>query len=151
MCAATLRFPGGRLACFTCSFGAADVSAFRIAGTLGDIRCEPAYEYQGDLKLTVTVGGRTTERTFPERDQFAPELVYFSDCVQNREEPEPSGVEGLADVRVIEALYLSAREGRSVRLASFEKARRPGPELEMRRPAVKRQKLVRTEPSSLEA
>jgi glucose-fructose oxidoreductase len=151
MCSATLRFPGGRLASFTCSFGAADVSSYRLVGTLGEVRCEPAYEYVGDLKLTVTAAGKTKERTFPSRDQFAPELVYFSDCVLAREEPEPSGVEGLADVRVIEALYRSAREGRPIRLGTFEKTRRPGPELEMRRPAVKEPPLVRSEPPSLES
>ena len=151
MCAATLRFPGGRLATFTSSFGAADASAYRLVGTLGDVLAEPAYEYVGELKLTVTTGGKKKERTFPPRDQFAPELVYFSDCVLNGEEPEPSGVEGLADVRVIEALYRSAREGRPIRLGTFEKTRRPGPELEMRRPAVKEPKLVNTEAPSMES
>jgi len=38
MCAATLRFPGGRLASFTSSFGASDVSAYRLIGTKGDFR-----------------------------------------------------------------------------------------------------------------
>src|SRR5262245_32472830 len=42
---AALRFPGERMATFTCSFGAADVSEYRLVGTKGDLAVEPAYEY----------------------------------------------------------------------------------------------------------
>ena len=42
-------------------------------------------------------------------DQFAPEIKYFSDCILNGREPEPSGEEGMLDVRVIEAVLESAR------------------------------------------
>jgi glucose-fructose oxidoreductase len=35
--------------------------------------------------------------------------MHFSDCILNDRAPEPSGDEGLADVRVIRALYKSAR------------------------------------------
>jgi predicted dehydrogenase len=144
--AAVLSFSEGRLASFTSSFGAADVSSYRLVGTKGDLVCEPAYEYEGDLRHYVTIGGKTKKRDFPARDQFAPELVYFSDCVLDDEEPEPSGEEGLADVRVIEALYRSARERRPIALPELARARRPGPELEMRRPAVRGAKLVHTRP-----
>ena len=60
------------------------------------------------------------------RDQFAPELLYFSDCIQKDRQPEPSGEEGLADVRVIEALYRSARRGgQPVVLSDFAREVRP--------------------------
>ena len=45
--------------------------------------------------------GESRERRFTKRDQFAPELLYFSDCVLQGREPEPGPAEGLADVRVI--------------------------------------------------
>ena len=146
MTSASMRFQGDRVASFVSSFGASDVSSYRIVGAKGDLVCEPAYEYVGDLKHVLTIAGKSRERTFPARDQFAPELVYFSDCILEDEDPEPSGEEGLADVRVIEALYRSARERRPIKLPPFEKARRPGPEQEMRRPPVKEPRLVRTEP-----
>lgn len=149
MTSAILRFPGDRLATFTSSFGGADVSYYRLVGTKGDLVCEPAYEYVGDLNHRLTIAGKTKERTFPARDQFAPELVYFSDCILEDEEPEPSGEEGLADVRIIEALYRSARERRPIRLPPFEKVLRPGPELEMRRPPVREPRLVRVQSPSL--
>jgi predicted dehydrogenase len=41
MTSAILRFPGDRLASFTCSFGAADYSSYRVIGTEGVLRVEP--------------------------------------------------------------------------------------------------------------
>ncbi len=102
---AILRFPGReRLAMFTCSFGAADVSSYRVVGSRGDLVMDPAYEYAEELKQRVTIDGRTRERTFPRRDQFAPELVAFSECILTGAAPEPSGWEGFADVRVVRSL-----------------------------------------------
>lgn len=142
--AALLRFPGGRVATFACSFGAADVSSYRLIGTKGDLVVEPAYEFAEGLAHRLTVGGRTTRRTFPKRDQFGPELVYFSDCVLAGREPEPSGREGLLDVRIISALYRSARTGRPEALPpdSGNGKRRPTAGQEIHRPPVKRPALV---------
>src|SRR3954467_9742182 len=56
MTSAILRFPGReRLASFTCSFGATDVSNYRVVGTNGDLVMDPAYEYAGELKQRLTV------------------------------------------------------------------------------------------------
>ena len=101
---AVLRFPGDRIATFTCSFGAADRSAFEIVGSKGVVKMDPAYEMAGALKAELIAGDRTVRRTFKKRDQFAPELVYFPDCILKNREPEPSGREGSADVRIIQAI-----------------------------------------------
>jgi predicted dehydrogenase len=148
MTSAVLRFPGDRLASFTCSFGAADTSAYTIVGTKGELRVEPAYEYVGDLKHQLTVNGKQRKRTFPQRDQFAPELIYFSECISEGLDPEPSGAEGLADVRVIRGLYRSAEVGRPLKLDSFSRRERPGLEQEIRRPPVKKPELVRVQSAS---
>jgi predicted dehydrogenase len=146
---AILRFPGReRLASFTCSFGAADVSSYRVVGTKGELVMDPAYEYAGELKQRVTVDGRTRTRTFSKRDQFAPELISFSDCILSGAAPEPSGWEGLADVRVIRALYRSADTGQPVTLAPFSKDDRPSLEQELSRPPVREPALVNTEAPS---
>jgi glucose-fructose oxidoreductase len=104
MASVVMRFPGGRLATFTCSFGAARGSAYEVIGSRGRLRVEPAFGLAEDLKHIVTVDGKTRERVFPQRDQFAPQLIYFSDCILNDREPEPSGQEGEVDVRIIEAI-----------------------------------------------
>ena len=137
MTSAILRFPVERLATFTCSFGAADLGWYEVVGTRGRLRLEPAYEYAEPLVQRVEVGRRCRTRRFAKRDQFAPELLYFSDCVLSGEEPEPSGREGLADVRVIRAILESARTGRPVALdEEFERHKRPSLALEARRPPV---------------
>jgi predicted dehydrogenase len=147
MFSATLRFPGERLASFVCSFGASDVAEYRVIGTKGDVRLDPAYEYGAELRQFVTTGGQPRQQVFAKRDQFAAELAYFSDCVQRGVEPEPSGWEGLADVRIVEALYRSAKKGRPIALAPFEKNRRPTERQEIRRPAVRKPpKPVNTKP-----
>ncbi len=145
MTSAVLRFPGDRLATFTASFGASDVARLQVVGTEGDLVMDPAYEYAEALTHRVTIGGRSREKTFARRDQFAPELIYFSECVMSGEEPEPSGWEGLADVRIIRALYESAdRGGEPVGLAPFDKRERPTLEQEIRRPPVRKPQLVKT-------
>jgi glucose-fructose oxidoreductase len=136
MASAILRFPGERLATFTCGFGSADVSSYRIVGTKGVLQVDPAYEYAEPLRHQLTVRGRKSQKRFPKRDQFAAELIYFSGCVLAGEEPEASGREGLADVRVIRAIQRSAASGRTVRLEPFEKRRRPDLRQELRLPPV---------------
>src|SRR6185295_9614680 len=110
--AATLRFGNDRVATFITSFNAADVASYRIVGTKGDLHADPAYEYAEGLEYALTIDGKTTRRKFGKRDQFAPELLYFSDCILNDRTPEPSGEEGMQDVNIVEALYASARSGK---------------------------------------
>jgi glucose-fructose oxidoreductase len=148
MTSAVLRFPGERLASFTCSFGAADTATYRLVGTEGDLRLDSAYEYAEGMKMAMTVKGRKQQRTFPKQDQFAPELLHFSDCVLTGKDPAPSGREGLADVRIIEALYESARKKRPVSLADFDPGSRPEPAQQLHRPPIRKPELVNAGPPS---
>jgi predicted dehydrogenase len=117
MTSGLLRFPGGRIASFTTSFGAADRSVFEVIGTKGVLKMDPAYERAEDLKSETTVNGRIKKQVFKKRDQFAAELVYFSNCILNNKQPEPSGREGLADVRIIQALLRSAKTNQPVAIS----------------------------------
>jgi glucose-fructose oxidoreductase len=146
MTAAVLRFPRERLATFTCSFGAAAESTYDLVGTKGSLRLEPAYTFEGRIRRRLTVGGRTSYRSYTARDQFAAELIYFSDCIKKGRDPEPSGWEGWADVRVISALLRSAQVGRTVVLERFEKRRRPDVGQEILRPPVRERELVGASP-----
>ena len=137
-----MRFPGERMALFQCGFDSADTTFYRLVGTKGQLRVEPAYELAEGLTHYLTTGSRTRVKHFPKRDQFAPELLYFSDCVRANREPEPSGIEGLADVRVIEAIYESAESGKVVRLDALAKSKRPGPAQEIHCPPFEKPRLV---------
>lgn len=139
---ALLRFPGDRFAQISCSQASADVDAYRLIGTQGDLRVEPAYSYHDELVHYLAVEGERTVQRFPPGDQFAPELLHFAKCIDEGVDPEPSGEEGLADVRVMQAIVESALSGRPVDLPPYERTQRPDVELEMRKPPV--QKPLRT-------
>ncbi|HET6960662.1 MAG TPA: Gfo/Idh/MocA family oxidoreductase [Vicinamibacterales bacterium] len=146
--AAILRFGDDRVATFVTSFNAADVGSYRIVGTKGDLHADPAYEYAERLEYALTVDGKTRRKTVPKRDQFAPELLYFSDCILSDREPEPSGEEGLQDVRIVEALYASARSGRPVTIRPFKKTVRPTGRQRITRPGIKKPALIKVQSAS---
>jgi len=143
-----LRFDGERLAAFVSSFNATDVGSYRIVGTKGEIRVDPAYEYAEGLGYELTVNGKTTRKRTGKRDQFAAELLYFSDCILKNREPEPSGEEGLQDVRIIQALYESAETGKAVAIPPFERPQRPTSRQKIARPGVRKPELVHAKSGS---
>lgn len=136
---AQMRFQRDRIASFMCSFGAATTSWYQIVGTKGDVRLDPAYEYSEGLRLTVTIGEKSKVQKFANRDQFAAELMYFSDSILKGREPEPSGEEGLADVRVIEAILESINRNRPVEVVPTRGVQHPRPQQQIDRPPVPRE------------
>ena len=107
-----MKFPDERIANFVCSFGAADTSRYEIVGTKGSVVVDPAFEYAEPLELSSSRSARRRRRKkFAKSDQFAPELVYFAKCVRANRRPEPSGIEGLIDVAIIEAIHRSIASG----------------------------------------
>jgi predicted dehydrogenase len=145
---ALLRFAGDRVAAFVTSFNSADVGSYRIVGTKGEIFVDPAYEYAEGLGYELTVNGKTTTKRIGKRDQFAPELLYFSDCILKNREPEPSGEEGLQDVRIVEALYKSARKGKAVNIPAFKRSKRPSGQQRIIRPGIAKPRLVKVQGAS---
>jgi glucose-fructose oxidoreductase len=143
---AILRFPGDRLATFCVSFGSDKTSEYRVVGTKGSLRAEPGYAHAKGLELFLETSGGEKHLAFKQRDQFAPELVHFSDCIREGQEPEPTGEEGLADVRVIRALYASAARGRPVRLAPRRTTKRPSRKNVHDRPPPREPKLIGAAP-----
>lgn len=146
---AVLRFPRGEIAQLTVSQGAASVSSYRVVGTEADLRVEPAFEYVDAIKHHLTRDEETKEKTFRRRDQFAPELIHFSSCILEDREPEPSGEEGLADVRVVNAVFESVKTGRAVTLSHVMRAQHPRPGQEMRKPPVDKPSTVHVQSPSL--
>jgi glucose-fructose oxidoreductase len=142
---ALLRFDADRLAVFTTSFAAADASSYRIVGTEGDIRVEPAYEYAEPLAYTITRDGQSRKKKGRKRDQFAAELLYFSDCILQDRPPEPSAREGAWDVQIVRALYESAQTGRVIPLPPMSHEPGPTRDQAISRPPVRQPEMVKTE------
>jgi predicted dehydrogenase len=147
--AALLRFEGERVAAFVSSFNSADVGAYRIVGTRGHIQADPAYEYAEALKYTLTIDGKTKRKQVGRRDHFAAELVYFSDCILTNRPPEPSGEEGLQDVRIVRAIYQSAETGKAVAIPPFvDPASGPDRRQRITLPPVRKPRLVKAKSAS---
>jgi predicted dehydrogenase len=114
----TLDFPSGAIGQCMSMYSAAQ-NHILLMGSEGRIELEPATRYDGNHMWTGKDGREVaiTPPPGPGRTQFAGQLDHMAECVMTGREPIVSGEEGLRDLRIIEAIYRSAREGRTVRLA----------------------------------
>ncbi|HWI85837.1 MAG TPA: Gfo/Idh/MocA family oxidoreductase [Sphingomonas sp.] len=110
-----LEFASGVIA--SClSMYSANQNHVLLVGDTGRIEMEPATRYS-DNHLWTGRDGRETEIApppGPRATQFAGQLDHFADCVVLDKEPIVSGEEGLRDIRIVEAIYRSAREKRRI-------------------------------------
>lgn len=113
-----------------------------MVGTKGDLRLEPAYDYHHQLECYLTIDGKTERKSFEKHDQFGAELLYFSNCVLHNGDPQPSGQEGLADVRVIRALTSSMESRIPIEVVAGAPQERPGVECEIALPPIKPDRAV---------
>jgi glucose-fructose oxidoreductase len=111
-----LRFPSGIEANCISSYSSAH-NSYRVTGTDGWIAMDPATPYVGQA-MTIRKDGVSAPRTLPApaRNQFAGQLDHLAECILTGATPIVPGEEGLADIRVIEAIYRSAAERRHVNL-----------------------------------
>jgi predicted dehydrogenase len=90
-----------------------------LMGDKGRIELEPATAYQGQR---MWVGNaRENEVTPPQgpgATQWAGQLDHMAQCVLQDRDPIVAGEEGLRDIRIIEAIYRSARERRRIALSA---------------------------------
>jgi len=135
---ALIRLPDERLAHFHTSFGEEPAAVLTVLGDQGYLRLFNAY--RDDAAAVMEVVGRRgrEEHRFDPTDQLAVEIAYFSDCVLHDRQPEPSGLDGLQDIRIVEAIYRSARDGRPVTLPRMARMEAPADQ-EMRKVGDRRQ------------
>ena len=113
-----LEFPSGVIA--SCmSMYSANQNHILLMGDTGRIELEPATRYDSNHMWTGR-DGRETAITSPPpgpgKTQFAGQLDHLAECILDGREPIVSGEEGLRDMRIVEAIYRSVREGRTVKL-----------------------------------
>ena len=92
----------------------------RLTGESGWIEMEPATGYSGHRMRVAREGKEeaVTPPPGPAGNQFVGQLDHMAECVLEDREPLVGGAEGLRDLRIIEAIYRSAREGRTVPVSS---------------------------------
>jgi predicted dehydrogenase len=115
-----LEFPSGVLgSCM--SMYSANRNQILLMGDKGRIELEPATSYRG-IKLWVGNGrggdgaAEITPPPGPGATMWAGQLDHMAQCVLQNREPIVAGEEGLKDIRIIEAVYQSARERRRIAL-----------------------------------
>lgn len=117
--AVSLVFPDERVAQFTVSYSSASAESFTLAGSEGVITSSSCYEWGADAAISWTLtdaDGKSSEHRHDPVDQFAGQVEYFVDCVRTSRTPEPSGMEGLRDVRVLAAIERALESGEAVSL-----------------------------------
>lgn len=110
-----LRFPSGALANLSSSYSTASVKRIQAFGSKASLVLDPATEYEGN-RLQVRFEKGLQEVKVKDANQFAAEMDHFSQSVLANREPLTPGEEGLRDVRILQAIYQSAREGRPISL-----------------------------------
>ena len=91
----------------------------RVLAEKGWIDLDPAFAYRGlrlKTSLALGVSEHTSEIKLAEKNHFALEMDHMAERVARNERPHTPGQEGLQDLRLIEAIYRAARDGRSVDL-----------------------------------
>jgi predicted dehydrogenase len=110
-----LRFPSGVLANCTSSYGYNNQNHYRVVCSDGWFELEPATSYTG-LQMRIHRKNTLEEPQLPVRDHFALEMDHMSDCVMNNKQPLTPGEEGLRDMKIMTAIYDSAKSNKTIRL-----------------------------------
>lgn len=129
-CQFILRFPSGFTATCSTSYSAHKSQTFRLNGAKAWAEMNPGYTYHGNkLSLARVVDGAEQQSTIQikEQNQFALMIDHFAECLQQGRNVHTPGEEGLQDQRIMDAIYESARTGRTVKLQAPGPTRGPEP------------------------
>jgi predicted dehydrogenase len=107
-----LKFPSGLIGSGLTTYRVNGINRFTAHAEHGSFGLEPAYSYH---KLQ---GKRSDGELIqlPDLDQFALELDDFAKCILENRPTRVPGEEGLRDIKIMMAIYESARTGRAVEL-----------------------------------
>lgn len=125
--AALLEFPGGKRALVSCSFEANGQGFYRLIGRAGMIDVPRAIiPGLGDrlaetIVIQIDVDGRRREEELAPANQYRLMAEAFADAVLLRQPVPLAPSESIANLRVLDAVAASARNGSAVRLEQ------PGP------------------------
>src|SRR5207244_8177230 len=109
-----MTFPGGLKTKCTTSYAGSGTKGFTVKAEKASFGLDPAYNYNSSH------GTRSDgqEINLPAVNQFAAEMDDFAQCIMNNKPSKVSGEEGLRDVKIMMAIYESARTGKPVKLGS---------------------------------
>jgi predicted dehydrogenase len=108
-----MTFPGGLKTKCRTNYERGDANSFMVTAERGTFGLKPAYNYNSSR------GERSDGQpiNLPGVNQFVAEMDDFAQCIMNGKPSKVSGEEGLRDVKIMMAIYESARTGKPVKLA----------------------------------
>jgi predicted dehydrogenase len=109
------KFPGGAISHCSSSYDSVGLGYFRAIAERGWFGLDPAFNYDGIHGLRSD--GKAIDP--PPTDQFAVEMDDFARCIMERTATRVPGEEGLRDVKIMMAIYESARTGKPIDLRSI--------------------------------
>lgn len=109
-----MQFSSGLVVQGSSSYGAVMSSFISVQGTMGWALMTPAFDFNEETRLTGKIKGRQIARRFKVMDEFAPEIDAFASAIQNKGKIEPDGAQGHRDMIILQSIYESARNRKSV-------------------------------------
>ena len=108
-----MRFADGAVAHFDCALTLERSESYEVAGTEGQLSVPAAFLPGVDDVDIHEARGRdgTRAERIPGADEYRRMVEHFADCVLNDRDPRYPASEAAANMRVIAALYASARSG----------------------------------------
>jgi predicted dehydrogenase len=108
-----MTFPGGLKTTCRTNYEKGDEHGFVVTAEKGTFGLNPAYNYNSAR------GTRSDGQAInlPSGNQFAAEMDDFAQCIMNKKPSKVSGEEGMRDMKIMAAIYESARTGKPVKLA----------------------------------
>lgn len=107
----------------TSAYSIHETRSLKVMGSKGWIGLDNAFAYN-NLSMSVSrkVGSVNgiEHRQYPPKNQFATEMDHFADAIRADATPHTPGEEGLADMRILEAIYQAAAGGSPVKLPRVE-------------------------------
>ena len=112
----TMRMTGDVVAQFDCSFARPRYQRLDVVGDEAFLLVDTPWRARGEGELLLRHGEHLSRIEVPEADGYVVELENFVEAVAGAEEPRVSASDSIGQARVIDALYRSATEGRTVDL-----------------------------------
>jgi predicted dehydrogenase len=108
-----MTFPGGLKTKCRTNYEINDANEFLVTAEKGTFGLNPAYNYNSARGMRSD--GQPIK--LPGVNQFVAEMDDFAQCIMNNKPSKVAGEEGLRDVKLMMAIYESARAGKPVKVA----------------------------------
>jgi predicted dehydrogenase len=106
------KFPSGLITRCSATYKFPDMNGFKAYADKGSFELNPGFSY-GGIKGKRSDG---QEIHLPQIDQFAAEMDDFAQCILENRPTKVPGEEGLRDVKIMMAIYESAKSGKMMNL-----------------------------------